>query len=344
MKPKGDRPHLRYTFDRDTHIKYLRLMKTLQSSLAFEASDVAKFRLRVLNHYYKYGLRPAIHAFGIGKSTLYDWKTAFESSGKRLASLVPKSTRPYHTRTMNTDWRLVAFIKAMRTDYGNVGSHIIKPFLDEHASSLSISSISLSTIEKIIKRRKFTFESRVNYKRKTRYSKKLRIKRSPKATKPGYIQMDSIIIYVNKEKHLFMSIIDIYTKLALVVKVNSLSSLNAREALKTFIKLCPYSVHTVQTDNGSEFLARFHDYLEEETIKHIFIYPRLCKVNGVVERFNRTVQEEFIKRNDEIYYDLNAFEGKLTNWLTWYNQKRPHYSLNYLSPMQFINTKIPESG
>lgn len=338
---QGDHPHKRYTFDRDTYLKYRRLMKTLDSSLSFAASDVAKFRLHVLEHYYQYGLQPALSAFSIGKSTLYDWKNNFEASGKRLVSLVPQSTRPYHTRKMLTDWRLIEFIRVMRTNYGNVGKDIIKPFLDEYARELGIPTVGKTTIAKLIKRRHFIFEKRVNFKKRTRYTK-LRLKRSPKVRKPGYIQMDSIVIYVARERHLFMSIIDIYTKLALVVKVASLSSKQARMVFRQFQGMCPYEIHTVQTDNGSEFLAKFHKYLNEEKIKHQFIYPRLCKVNGVVERFNRTVQEEFIKRSDELYFDIEAFEGKLHNWLNWYNQKRPHYALKYMSPMQFINTKIPE--
>lgn len=343
MKGKGDVPLKRYTFDRDTYLKYRRLMKTLDSSLSFNTSDVAKFRLHVLKHYYRYGLCPALDAFGVKKSTLYDWKRAFEASGKRLVSLVPKSTRPHHTRKMETDWRLVEFIKQMRREYGNIGKDIIKPFLDSYASEQGIDPIGKTTIAKVIRRRGFTFEKRVSYRRKTKYTK-LRIRRSPKVKKPGYIQMDSIIIYINQERHLFINVIDVYTKLALVVKVPSLSSKQAQKVFQQFQEMCPYPIYTVQTDNGSEFLANFHDYLEEEGIKHKFIYPRLVKVNAVVERFNRTVQEEFIKRNDEIYYDLEVFKGKLENWLNWYNHKRPHYALKYLSPMQFINTKIPECG
>jgi transposase InsO family protein len=317
-------------------------MKTLESSLSFNNSEVAKFRLHVLKHYYKWGLRPTLDAFGVKKSTLYDWKRLYEAKGKRLVSLVPKSTRPHKTRKMTTDYRLVEFIKKMRQDYGNVGSNIIKPFLDKFAKEKGITTISRSTIEKLIKRRRFTFEKRVHYKRKSKYQK-LRVKKSPKVTKPGLVQIDSIIIYVNKERHLFISVIDIFTKFALVEKVSSLSSLQAREVFKKFQQDNPTTIHTVQTDNGGEFLSLFHDYIEEAGIKHQFIYPRLCKVNGVVERFNRTIQEEMIKRSDELYYNQESFKEKLTKYLLWYNYKRPHYSLNYLSPMQFINQKIPKS-
>lgn len=302
---------------------------------------MAKYRLHVISHYYQFGLQSTLGAFKIPKSTFYDWKRAYEVSGKKIASLVPRSTQPHHVRKMLTDWRLVEFIKQMRLEYGNVGKNIIKPFLDVYAKELGIPGIGLTTIGKTIKRRGFTFEKRIRVRRKTKYTK-LRTRKSPKVTKPGFIQMDSIVVYINKERHLFMSILDIYTKFALVEKVNSLSSANAKEVLKSFQKKNPTPIHTIQTDNGSEFLASFHDYTEEKKIRHQFIYPRLVKVNSIVERFNRTIQEEFIKRNDEIYYDLDAFQVKLEKYLYWYNYQRPHASLNYLSPVAFIETKLPK--
>jgi len=316
---------------------------TLMRLISADLSDPAKFRLHVLDHYYKYGYKSAVDAFSVPKSTLYDWKKLLESSNRKPISLVPKSTRPHKTRVMSTDHRLVEFIKTMRKNYGNVGKDIIKPFLDEYAKELGTPSIGKTTIAKIIKRKHLTFERRIKYRKKTKYSK-LRTRKSPKVTKPGFIQMDSITLYVNLKRHNFICIIDIYTKYALVVKVNTLSSVNARKVFKKFAKVNPTDIHTVQTDNGSEFLAYFHKHLEEENITHKFIYPRLCKVNGVIERFNRTIQEECIKRSDELYYDIDKFEKELTKYLYWYNYKRPHYALGYMSPMQFINSSIPKSG
>jgi len=128
-----------------------------------------------------------------------------------------------------------------------------------------------------------------------------------------------------------------------VRKVKTLSSKQAKITLKEFEKLSPHKVHTVQTDNGSEFFKAFHQYLMEQNIKHQFIYPKSPKINSVVERFNRTIQEEFINRNDEIYFDLRAFQVKLIGYLDWYNTKRPHMALNYLSPQQFIQSNFPKS-
>lgn len=342
MKPKGDFPHLRYLLAKKEYFQYRQVMKTLESSLSFSHSNVARFRLHVLEYYYRWGLKPTLDAFGVKKSTLYDWKRNYEQAGKKLISLVPQSTRPHQTRRMLTHWKLVEFIKQMRKDFGNVGSGIIKPFLHEYAKKEGIEAISQSTIEKVIRRRGFTYEKRVNYRRKAKLSK-LRVKHSPKVNQPGFIQVDSIIIYINQERHVFISIIDIFTKFALVEKVASLSS---QQALKVFMRyqhINPTSINIVQTDNGSEFLASFHEYLEEQNITHQFIYPRLVKVNSFIERFNRTIQEEFIKRSDEIYYDLDLFQKKLVKYLYWYNYKRPHYSLKYMSPIQFINSQIPKS-
>jgi len=337
----ADFNHVRYKLPKLPDWKYRILMKTLQNSLTWETSDVARYRLHVLTHYYQYGLHSTMSAFNMKKSTLYDWKRSYEQHHKRIVGLVPRSTKPKHVRAMETDWRLIEFIKEMRKKYGNIGQHIIKPFIDVYANELGISTIGLTTIAKIIRRRHFIFEEKQHIKRAFKF-KKLRTRKSPKVKSPGYIQMDSIVVYVNKERYLFMSVIDIYTRFASVSLVPTLSAKQATEVFQIFQRRNPATIHTIQTDNGSEFLGAFHEYLEKSEINHQFIYPGMPKINGVIERFNRTIQEEFILRNDEIYYDLEAFQQKLVQYLQWYNEKRPHSSLSYMSPLAFITTRIPK--
>lgn len=121
----------------DYHI----LMRTLTNCLVYEKSDAAKFRLRVLNHLYQFGWRAASLGFNVPRSTLYDWKKQFESSRKRLISLVPKSTRPKHTRSMLVDSRLVEFIRNIREQYGAISKWKLKLFLDEYAKELGIPQV-----------------------------------------------------------------------------------------------------------------------------------------------------------------------------------------------------------
>lgn len=339
MFPKGEIPHKRYLLDRKTHLAYRRLMKTLNNSLKFATSSPAQFKLHVIEFSQKHGVTATLDAFNVKRSTFFYWKKKYQDSGKKLISLVPASTRPKTVRKMATDWRLVAFIKEMRLDHGNVGAPIIKPFLDAYAVDVGIPSIAVATIEKVIRRRQFTFEKRIRTKRKTQYQK-LRTRKSPKVKNPGFIEIDTIHLTVNQKRHYFVSIIDIFTRFATVRKVPSPSSKQATLVFQAFQQEYPEPIHTVQTDNGSEFLKAFHDYLEEQNIKHVFIYPNSPKLNGVVERFNRTIQEEFINRSDELYYDERRFNQKLNKYLYWYNYQRPHGSLGYQSPMQFLQAKV----
>lgn len=315
----------------DYHI----LMRTLTNCLVYEKSDAAKFRLRVLNHLYQFGWRAASLGFNVPRSTLYDWKKQFESSRKRLISLVPKSTRPKHTRSMLVDPRLVEFIRNIREQYGAISKWKLKLFLDEYAKELGIPSYGTNKIGKIVKRHHFFFEAPARAKRKRRLLSP-RLKRSPQETTPGYLEVDSITLYVMNRKYYFVTVIDIVTKFAWCSLVKSLSSKHTTAVLAKFISEYRYPVKAVQTDNGSEFLKEFDAYLKNHHIHHYFIYPHSPRINGVVERFNRTIQDEFINRSDEIYYDLLAFEEKLLHYLSWYNTKRPHHSLKMQTPMAYL--------
>ena len=102
-------------------------------------------------------------------------------------------------------------------------------------------------------------------------------------------------------------------------------------------EVAPFKMERIQTDNGSEFEHHFRDYVKEKNIIHYHNYPKSPKMNAFVERFNRTIQEEFVDFNmQSLAYDIDSFNGKLINWLLWYNTKRPHHSLKMISPMQFI--------
>jgi transposase len=342
----SDFHRIRYILPKFSKRDYAVLMKTLHNSLTFDLSNAAKFRLHVLDFYYQHGWKATIDAFSIGKSTLYDWKKMYEVSQKKLSSLIPGSTRPKRLRTMQTDYRLLELIKTMRQKYGSLSKYKLKPFLDALSRELDIPSLSVSVIGKIIKRNHYFYETKTKTKRRRKKTGSY-LKRSPKQTKPGYCQMDSIHIWMLGRKYYFITIIDVFTKCAWCKLTTSLSSRQARLALQEFQKHYPHKIRIIQTDNGSEFLGEFQKYLEQEEIKHEFIYPRSPKINGIVERFNRTIKEEFIARHDEYLYDIPRFNQKLIKYLNWYNNQRPHYSLGYISPHEYLKNykaNFPKCG
>ncbi len=60
-------------------------------------------------------------------------------------------------------------------------------------------------------------------------------------------------------------------------------------------------------------------------------------MNAHCERFNRTIQEEFVDyHRDTLLDNLTAFNNKMIDYLLWYNGKRPHWALNLMSPISFL--------
>ena len=107
--------------------------------------------------------------------------------------------------------------------------------------------------------------------------------------------------------------------------------------MKKLKEVVPFSITHIQTDNGSEFHGYFRDYLEKEGITHFFTYPKRPIMNSYIERFNRTLKEEFVNESyDDLIFDIDEFNRKLMEYLIFYNTERPHTSLNYKSPLRYI--------
>lgn len=337
----SDVPQLRYILPKFHH-GYTAMMKTLNSSLRYESNDPTKFRLHVLEYGKKHGVKATLEAFHLGRSTYYEWRQAFTQSKGKLVSLVPRSTRPHHTRRMVVDERLLELIKSVRLQYGRIGKEKLKVLVAAYASSLGIAGYSAGKIGKIIKRHRYFFDI-TKQKHKIGLSR-YRVKKVGKDVRPGYLEIDSVIVYTLGKQLRFVTMVDVVTKVAYAQRVKNGKALNTVEVLHSFESQYQVPIYTVQTDNGSEFLGDFHDHLEVRGIIHLFTYPHCPKINGVVERFNRTIQEEFIERF--LDWNINPEKGdlKLTSYLSWYNEVRPHASLKYLAPLKYAEqyTKSPE--
>ena len=93
----------------------------------------------------------------------------------------------------------------------------------------------------------------------------------------------------------------------------------------------------VLTDNGSEFKKHFSEELKNLHLVHYHTYPKTPKMNAHCERFNRTLQDEFIDYHASDLLVSEVFNRKLAEYLLWYNTKRVHHAFqNKLSPIQFM--------
>jgi transposase InsO family protein len=100
-------------------------------------------------------------------------------------------------------------------------------------------------------------------------------------------------------------------------------------------KALPVATVNVVTDNGKA--GNFDKTLQEASIKHIWSYRTHRKMNATCERFNRTLREQFIEFNELLLFeDLNLFNQRMAEYLVLYNSKRPHKSLELMTPVDYI--------
>lgn len=103
-------------------------------------------------------------------------------------------------------------------------------------------------------------------------------------------------------------------------------------------------VDAILTDNGREFCGKdthpYELYLELNDIEHRKTQVRRPQTNGFVERFNRTVLDEFfrIAFRIKLYESVEALQVDLDAWLVHYNTERPHqgYRNQGRRPMETI--------
>lgn len=89
-------------------------------------------------------------------------------------------------------------------------------------------------------------------------------------------------------------------------------------------------VEAVITDNGRKFCGKdshsYELYLELNDIEHRRTQVRRPQTNGFVERFNRTVLDEFsrVAFRKKFYESVEVLQEDLDVWLIHYNTERPH--------------------
>lgn len=179
-----------------------------------------------------------------------------------------------------------------------MGKMKIEGFVKALCATLSLTDASSSSasIGRLIKRKHYFFAGKPTGKRVKQNGNKQRVRLCPnsKDQVSGYIQLDGVKFYYLEKYYYFLTAVDIVSKQAWLKIVPSLKSLRAAKFLEEIIQTAWYKVHTIQTDNGSEFESFFGEAVKEAKLTPLWNYPRHPKTTGYVERFNWTIQDEFL--------------------------------------------------
>lgn len=306
----------------------------------------AKEKFEILVFWEKHGLQATMDAFHKKRRTLFDWKHKYIQGGSKPEALNEKKTTPKTKRKRLWPFEVRQEIKRLRTEHPNLGSEKVHPLLVEFCKEKSLVCPSPKTISRIIAddpKKMRIFPQKISYFGRIYKANRQKVLRKPKDLKPLYpghlIALDTIEKIINGNRRYVITFEDIYTRFSFAWATKSHASKAAEEFFTMCIKVFPYSFNFlwVLTDNGSEFKKHFSEKLRELHLNHYHTYPKTPKMNAHVERFNRTIQDEFIDWHisDLLYPEI--FNQKLIDYLIFYNTKRVHYAFqNKLSPVQFM--------
>ena len=302
--------------------------------------------------------RPAAHVaaeMGISRTTAYRWWHRYQSEGE--AGLVDRSSRPYrcpHRTPVETEARIVELRRTLKLGPARIGMLVSMPastvwrvlcrhglnrlrWMDrptgrvirryEKATGGELIHIDIKKLGRIPDgggwRGLGWEQGRRNsapYRRRDRTG-------TPRSTL-GYRYLHAAV--------------DDHTRLAYVEVLDDERAVTATGFTQRAVAWFNHhgiEVHAVMTDNGPCYTSHlYQDTIQAKGITHVRIPPRRPQVNGKVERFNRTMLDEWAYIR--IYRSDTERTNALADWLHTYNHHRNHTAIG--GPPITRATNLPE--
>lgn len=298
---------------------------------------VVERRVKILTFWSQYGTEATTAAFGVGRATLFRWQQTLNTSDGNISALDPKSTAPKKRRVRLIPSELEQAIIDWRTKRPRLGPKKLTPLLTKQGFMVKEAYIGrcikdLKTLGRLPSSVKLSWYARSGiHKEQGKHT----IKKVRRKQKQG-LEIDTVVRHVDGVKRYTLTAVDVSGRFGYAYTYTNHSSDSARDFLKRLIQRAPFVITEIQTDNGSEFAHHFHEACLTLGITHYHTYPRSPKMNAFIERFNRTLSEEFMVYHRSLLRDdIEGFNEALAKWLIWYNTERPHEGLGLVSPMEY---------
>ncbi|MHB8651734.1 MAG: integrase core domain-containing protein [Minisyncoccota bacterium] len=273
--------------------------------------------------------------------SLKRWKSAYKKEG--LTGLVPKSTEPKH-QPNETPIRIKEEVITLRKKTRLCAKKLHWKLKKEGLV------VPERTIGKILKDEGLVRKYRV---RKITY-KYIRAQRQP----GELVEIDVKYVpgMIAGKRYYQYTAIDTASRWRYLKVYEEQSTYHSIEFLKEVMKLFPYPITGVKTDNRSIFtnyytgtnkrsdmtvktLHALDLFCAGQGIVHYLIDPGKPAQNGTVERSHREDQEKFYERN--IFRSMRDLEKKIRIWNEYYNNLE-HCGLNGKTPNEMLEFKVTE--
>lgn len=275
---------------------------------------------------------------GISRRTFYRWQYRCDRHG--LAGLEDRSHRPHQCPRPTWTQAQVQAVLTLRNAYPSWGKAKLAVLLRRQGIELSVSMVGriLRYLTATGQRREAHCRRRPTKRLPRPYA--VRKPRDYVIQAPGdLVQVDTLDVEVvpgARFKHL--SLVDVVCRWHTAEIRRSGTAQAMRDNLDQMRARLPFSITAIQIDGGSEFRAEFEAYCQAEGIKLFTLPPRSPKLNGRVERVQRTDREEFYACTT-VEPRLDALQPALRAYEDTYNTIRPHQALGYLTPQEFLDQR-----
>ena len=122
-----------------------------------------------------------------------------------------------------------------------------------------------------------------------------------------------------------------------LVHIETATSLSGARIARVFdgLKHSRQLPEFIVSDNGPEFRSRILEkWMSENKLMQCFIQPGKPMQNGFVESLIGKFRDECLSMH--AFRTVRQANEKIEQWRIEYNTERPHSSLNYLTPMEFL--------
>ena len=302
-------------------------------------SHDAKHRLKVLDWYHAHGgnARLTCRHFSLSPDTFYRWQRRYQPM--RLSSLESRSHRPHHLRQPSWPPALAQAVLALRQENPRWGKDKLTPLLRAQGSAVSVSMVGriLSQLQRTGQLRETAAPGVTVLRRAVARPYAIRKPKGYPVTAPGdLVQVDTM------DLRLLPGVIlkqftsrDVVSRWDVLRVGTQATAAAATRFLEDLVARSPQPIRAIQVDGGSEFMAGFEQACQQRGIRLFVLPPHSPKLNGCVERANRTHAEEFWQCYDGDL-EVTAAQPALLAWEHRYNTYRPHQALGYLTPLQYL--------
>ena len=288
------------------------------------------------------GVSFAAQKYGVSESSVKRWKKRYDGNSWR--SLVERSHRPHSHPKQHTEAEEMIISKAYWKKYARYGWDGVYAEAKANGYTRSLSGMIYAA-----KRLGLTEKGKQRPPRRHN-------RRYPEVLVPGEkVQIDVKEVpfhclrgdLLRDNKHLYQwTAIDECTRMRFVYGFEEHTPENSVKFLRMLVKVFPFKIQTIQTDNGTEFTYKyisetevcpFDKELEDLGICHKLIPPRTPWHNGKVERSHRNDQRYFY--DWETFRSVKDLNRKLAQHLIWSNNK-PMRTLKNKSPRELLKEKL----